>query len=266
MRSIVSGRFSPRNKEKYFSIKAREMHGNKYSYKFVEYKNASTKINIKCNKHKTIFRQTPNDHLSGAGCPKCAIEKRSLLRKNTQEYFESKSSKVHNYFYDYSKAIYSSQNKKVVIICPIHGEFEQLPKQHIKGCGCIGCAKDKISRARRENPTGWKLGDWIESSIDNPEFDIYKIYIIECFDENERFIKIGRTYKKINRRFRNKNLMPYDYKVLVQIDGNPKLIYELENSLKNNYKNFKHIPMKKFNGMYECFDIKLKNILMPIAK
>ena len=44
-------------------------------------------------------------------------------------------------FYNYSKAVYDN-GKKVLIICPIHGEFWQWPKDHRSGSGCPKCGKE----------------------------------------------------------------------------------------------------------------------------
>ena len=48
------------------------VHGNKYDYSLVLYKNIKTKINIICKKHG-IFSQSPEKHLLGHSCPKCII-------------------------------------------------------------------------------------------------------------------------------------------------------------------------------------------------
>lgn len=58
----------------------------------------------------------------------------------TQEEFIERSNKAHNNKFDYSKAIYTLINKKVVIICPEHGEFEQYAHDHMNGVGCPDCA------------------------------------------------------------------------------------------------------------------------------
>lgn len=47
-----------------------KIHGDKYDYSLVKYKNSSTKINIICRDHG-VFRQNPSRHLSGAGCVEC---------------------------------------------------------------------------------------------------------------------------------------------------------------------------------------------------
>ena len=47
--------------------------------------------------------------------------------------------------YDYSKVVYVNSKEKVLIICPIHGEFWQTPNQHLKktGVGCTQCGIDQ---------------------------------------------------------------------------------------------------------------------------
>lgn len=62
-----------------FVEKAEEIHGDFYDYSKVDYKGAKTPVTITCGIHGD-FKQKPNGHLSGNGCPKCATE-RSLTEK-----------------------------------------------------------------------------------------------------------------------------------------------------------------------------------------
>lgn len=55
---------------KNFVEDAKKIHGDKYDYSLVDYKNSKTKIKIICPEHGT-FEQTPNAHLRGNGCPCC---------------------------------------------------------------------------------------------------------------------------------------------------------------------------------------------------
>lgn len=55
-----------------------------------------------------------------------------MKRLTTQEFIE-KAKSIHGDKYDYSKAIYTTAKKKLIIICPIHGEFEQTPDGHLHG-------------------------------------------------------------------------------------------------------------------------------------
>lgn len=47
---------------------------------------------------------------------------------------------IHNYKYDYTKAVYINSNTDIIIICPEHGEFQQRPAMHKHGNGCKFCA------------------------------------------------------------------------------------------------------------------------------
>jgi len=56
--------------------------------------------------------------------------------------FIKRSRISHGDKYDYSKVIYKNQYESIIIICPIHGEFEQIPKSHMNGSGCKKCSYD----------------------------------------------------------------------------------------------------------------------------
>lgn len=47
------------------------VHGEKYSYESVEYKNNKTPVKIWCNMHSGYFMQLPSHHLNGSGCREC---------------------------------------------------------------------------------------------------------------------------------------------------------------------------------------------------
>lgn len=57
-----------------FIERAISKHNNLYNYELVKYINNKEKISIICKKHG-IFKQEPNHHLSGCGCPFCNISK-----------------------------------------------------------------------------------------------------------------------------------------------------------------------------------------------
>ena len=61
------------------------------------------------------------------------------MRKLTIEEFIEKAKKVHGDKYDYSKSIYNGYHRLLTITCPKHGDFQQLPSNHIGGMGCKLC-------------------------------------------------------------------------------------------------------------------------------
>jgi hypothetical protein len=48
---------------------------------------------------------------------------------------------MHNNYYNYSKVNYINSFTKVLITCPIHGDFEQTPSSHLSGRGCPKCKR-----------------------------------------------------------------------------------------------------------------------------
>ena len=119
-----------------FIEKAKAIHGDKYDYSKVEYKNTGDKVIIRCPIHGD-FEKTPMNHLKGQGCPKCSKEQ----KHSTTEEFIKKARKIHGDKYDYSKVVYVNNKTKVCIICPEHGEFWQVPSSHLNGNRCPKCAK-----------------------------------------------------------------------------------------------------------------------------
>ena len=127
-----------------FIEKAKKKHSEyNYDYSEVVYVNSKTKVKIKCPIHG-IFEQRPDNHLNGSICPLCAKEQKynSVIYKHTTESFIEKAKQVHGDKYDYSKVQYIDSSHKICIICSEHGEFWQLPHNHLKGCGCPKCSNN----------------------------------------------------------------------------------------------------------------------------
>ena len=65
------------------------------------------------------------------------IQSRKILN------FIEKSNKIHKNYYDYSKSKYKNCKLKILIICPIHGPWQQSPKDHQALFGCPNCNSSK---------------------------------------------------------------------------------------------------------------------------
>jgi hypothetical protein len=120
-----------------FIEEAKLIHGDKYDYSLVEYKNWCTKIKIICPIHGEFY-QSPDNHKKGHGCRDCQLDS---FRYSQNEYIE-KANKIHKGKYDYTFVEYKSFEIKIKIICPIHGEFFQTPHNHLR-CGCKICKSSK---------------------------------------------------------------------------------------------------------------------------
>lgn len=126
-----------------FILKSNKIHNRFYDYSLVEYKNQDTKIRIICPEHGVI-EQRPDHHLAGRGCKFCAnSNNKKIDTKHTHaSEFIRKAGKKWNHKYDYSKVVYITARKKVVIICPKHGKFLQTPDSHLKH-ECLKCSIEK---------------------------------------------------------------------------------------------------------------------------
>lgn len=128
-----------------FISRCKEIYGDKFDYSKSEYINMFTKVTIKCNTCNQMWDVTPGNHLGPrkSGCPRCkCIRHQHRMDQSTLslEEFINRSNGSHNNKFDYSKSEYINSSTKVAIICPIHGEFEQWPQDHMRGIGCAKCS------------------------------------------------------------------------------------------------------------------------------
>ncbi len=123
-----------------FIKKAKSIHGDKFDYSKSEYKNTNTPLTIICPIHGE-FDVIPKEHYYNTeygGCTKC-----SKRYKKTTEDFITDAKKIHGDKYSYEKTIFKKAVDSVIITCPIHGDFEQIARQHIRGMGCPSCGGTK---------------------------------------------------------------------------------------------------------------------------
>ena len=72
-------------------------------------------------------------------------------KKYTLDKFVEQAKEVHGNKYDYSKAVYIDMHTKIIVICPIHGEFEVLPYVHVnreRKPECEKCGFVKAGKSR----------------------------------------------------------------------------------------------------------------------
>lgn len=121
-----------------FIEKAKIIHSDKYDYSKVDYITNKEPVEIVCPKHGS-FMQAPGDHLKGYGCSKC-----SGKYKPTGAEWVKRAMPVYSYKYDYSKVSYVDNKTPVTVTCPIHGDFQTLPTNHLKGVsGCPACNNER---------------------------------------------------------------------------------------------------------------------------
>ena len=162
-----------------FIKRSKLKHGDKYDYSKTEYIENKIPTTIICPIHGE-FEMEPRNHLrSDSGCDKC----KSNLRL-TNEDFINKAMKIHGDKYDYTKVNYLNKNSKLIIICPIHGEFEKIAKYHtMNGSGCNLCANINIGNSSRDT-----LGEFINKSknIHGNKYD----YLLVNYTNQREKVKI----------------------------------------------------------------------------
>jgi very-short-patch-repair endonuclease len=121
-----------------FIQQANIIHNNIYNYSKAIYENAHSKTEIICNYHGSFY-QTPHEHLNKQGCPTCGKELSAQSRTKEGDLFAKEANQIHNNFYIYDKVKYVNSKNKIIIICPVHGEFTQTPNAHLQKQGCPTC-------------------------------------------------------------------------------------------------------------------------------
>lgn len=108
------------------------IHGNLYEYKWETYKNHTTNMTIICKEHGE-FKQTPHNHCSGSGCPKC------VGKFLTSSELEIEFRKIHGEKYQYDWNTFTNHITKMRMICKKHGDFFLQPYLHKIGTKCPIC-------------------------------------------------------------------------------------------------------------------------------
>lgn len=213
-----------------FTQKANIVHDRFYGYSKVRYVNRKTNVTITCPIHGD-FEQNPGAHLLGSGCPQCA----GVKRHNTID-FVTKSSDVHNNFYHYDQSVYSNNRCLITVNCPVHGDFEQIARDHLRGSGCPLCG------------IVWRRTNFVNSV---KRLGAGTLYVVRIFNDFESFYKIGITSRSISKRMKS---LPYEYELIhdfVSNDGG--MVYDLEIFLHNRFKENRYKPNTRFDGSTECF-------------
>ena len=123
-----------------FIGKAKCLLGDNYDFTKTTYINSHIKVIITCKKHGDFLVLPCNVLEHSCGCPICSGDKISKSKSLSKEEFEQRAKKIHNNKYCYVFSNYINNKTKIKIICPIHGVFEQLPMNHLKGSGCPKCS------------------------------------------------------------------------------------------------------------------------------
>ena len=118
------------------------------------------------------------------------------LKNMSREEFIRQAIEIYGYKYNYSKTIFKDLYTPIIIICPIHGEFIELPSNHLRNYGCKKC-KFIDMRAIRKLSTE----EFIRRAID-VHGNKYDYSLVNYIDSRTKVIIIcpehGEFYQKPN--------------------------------------------------------------------
>ncbi len=76
----------------------------------------------------------------------------------TTESFIAETKEIYGDRYDYSKVVYKNRDHRVVVTCPVHGDFQIYAREHLDGKGCPKCEKGEKFIAKLKEKFGDKFG------------------------------------------------------------------------------------------------------------
>lgn len=234
-----------------FIERSKKRHGNKYDYSKTAYRSTKEKVTIICPKHEE-FDVLPSVHLRGSNCPKCASGNRVHSSTKDNILFTEEANSLHADKYLYKNFVYINNKTKSSITCPEHGDFQQTPNSHLSGQGCPKCATAN---------QGWTYSQWEKQGKESQYFDSFKLYIVKCTKGDEAFIKIGKTFQTVGRRFQDKTSMPYLWELVHVSQGDARTMSILESKLHSKFKHFSYSPKFYFGGFTECFTLDILPLL-----
>lgn len=160
--------------------------------------------------------------------------------------------------YLYDKCFPTKSSDKVIITCPIHGDFQVSVNNAIhKKSGCPLCANEY---------RGYSRSVFIEACVKNNEKGDGTLYVIKVSKDDESFIKVGITsFPSLYNRLKELRTLGCSVEELVVKQGWAKNVYNLEKYIHRHLSCNKYIPSFEFSGRQECYNLdilpKIKEII-----
>lgn len=130
-----------------------KVHGNKYNYSLVDYKNSCTKVEIICPIHG-VFSQNPKHHMNGSECFKCSYLERNNDKLKGKDFYTNKLKEKYGdeYIFEFEYPFKDS----IKVHCKIHGLIEKNIGNLINGNNspcpfCSGKRSKKIDFIKEMN-------------------------------------------------------------------------------------------------------------------
>lgn len=242
---MISGNYRYTTEEWIEACKAKRSDFHDYDFSKVKYVNASTKVLIIHKEFPEYQWEVMPYCFKDMGISHPMIS--GNYRWTTEEWIQDCKAKrpdFDDYIFDYVE--YVDSRTKVLIK---HKDFPQNdwyvnPKQF----------KDRGDSHPLLHNAGYSRTDFKNFCIknNNGKGFLYLIYFI-CEKSGEEFTKIGITSKGVKQRFSYKEYTHLKIKKTVLLEQEPDLIYDLENEILREYRQYKFTPTVPFAGQTECF-------------
>jgi hypothetical protein len=131
-------------------------HGDTYTYpdSCPGYRNNRSVVAIICKTHGR-FSLEASKHQQGRGCQLCGLSRRSALRAHSHSDITTLASVGHKGRFSYPKdpeaPQYRNTKDKLLVCCPLHGEFRQEAANHVfAGQGCPKCWRGRDTQWHKD--------------------------------------------------------------------------------------------------------------------
>jgi len=211
---------------------------------------STTKVAWQCA-HRHKWQASVYSVVRGSGCPFCAGNKKQTIKDRQQRLdAENRNIKIKRLFP-------GSKNHEG------RGEFECGYCNHI-----WTAILSNVYGKRQGCPRCGKTGRYNETYFRKRKGERGQLYLLEFFDNEERFIKIGITKRTISARFQPTSL-PYEYKIVDIMTTTLYAAWKIEQQIVQCFSEQKYLPRKKFGGNGECFQRaalrKIRKTIMEIS-
>lgn len=225
-----------------FINRCKKIYGNQYNYRKTFYTNTRSNVLVECKDHG-LFEKNARALLQGNGCKSCNSKWKDYVkrRRMTTEEFIKKARDTHDDFYLYNKSNYVNSRTKLIVTCPIHGDFEQQAGGHLEGYGCQKCANLKHGDYRP-----WFIKTYFDRY---PEKKNVPAILYLLHNKEENFYKVGITTKD-NVKQRIKYMSHYTFDIIDEVSDTMYNVAVAEQEILAKATRYK--TKKRFGGHSEC--------------
>lgn len=161
--------------------------------------------------------------------------------------------------YLYDKCFPTKISDKVIITCPIHGDFQVSVNNAVHSkSGCPICANEY---------RGFSRTAFVNACIRNNEKGDGTLYVIKVTKGDESFIKVGITsFLSLHDRLQELNRLGCSIEEILVRQGWAKDVYNLEKYIHKYLSCNKYIPSFAFNGRQECYNLDILPKIIEIIR